>query len=153
MKMPTFSAAASLYGTSRRYRSRHTGGASNNVVPAFPWDPPEISVTWQQPPYPFGRGFAGTLTITGQNFTPDADIHGRIHGCGAFDYALSAHTSPSFDFCPHPWDCRHYFGGSFTTAVSCVCGGTASAPLSASVEASDPAGNTAVGAADIPCRG
>ena len=83
--------------------------------------------------------------MQGQNFTRDADVLLTISNCEVNPYQFTVHTTKPFSYCPHPWNCRHYFGGDFTTAVPCYCGGTAT------VEAEDPSGNTANGAANLPC--
>jgi hypothetical protein len=136
MTIPTFSAAASLYGTSEHYYFRQMHARSNSVIPVFPWDPPQITVTYHP----------SVLTITGQNFTPDANVLLRISGCDLNEFTVPAHTTPSSELCSDPLHCIYSFGGSFTSAVVCFCGNRAV------VSASDAAGTTAFGNIDALCR-
>jgi len=146
MNMPGFTAEVSFYRAGRRYRSRQATPAQDRVVPAFPWDPPQINVSYQAPQPPLGEGFPGTLVITGENFAPDAEVTVTADNCsGAFHDRTQVHTSPSFDYCPNPLFCRHYFGGEFSATIPCFCGGASS------VTANDTVGNFATGAADLPC--
>jgi len=147
MKVPGFTAEASLYSARRQYQVRQIAALSDRVVAAFPWDPPQLtSVSYQSPS---GPGFPGTLTVKGQNFTPDADILLTIYNCDAYPLRSSVHTTKSFDLCwppLHPRYCNRYFGGEFTTSVSCFCGGRAS------VESLDlQSGDTATGGTNLPC--
>jgi len=80
-------------------------GADGICAPA-----PQISVTYQPPPYPYGHGFAGTLTVTGQNFTPGVDVTLTIHNCDVTDYQFDVPTSAA---------------GNFNSSVPCLCPGTA----------------------------
>jgi hypothetical protein len=145
MNMPGFTAEASLNGVGRHYRSRGTPVSRDRIIPAFPWDPPQINLSYQPP---FISGFAGTLTITGQNFAPDVDLTLTITNCaeGGLPCKASAHTSKSFDYCPHPWSCRRYFGGEFHTTVPVLCGGDTT------VTAQYPFGPViATGTTGLPC--
>jgi hypothetical protein len=145
INMPGFAAAASLYGPSGYYCTGKTTTPFNGVVAAFPWDPPIINVTYQPPRPPFGRGFPGMLTVTGQNFNSDADVQLTINNCTVNPYRLFVHTSKTLESCRHPWDCTLYLGGSFSMTVPCYCGGAAG------VEAIDQSGNKANGTTGLPC--
>jgi hypothetical protein len=149
MIIPRFTAEASLDVSRGCYRSCALAAAASpdRVLPAFPWDPPQITVAYRPPSFPFGPGFPGTLIVTGDNFAPDVDVTIRASNCGegGVGVGADAHTTKSFDYCPHPWDCRRYFGGHFSASVSCFCGGISN------VEARDTAGNAATGVANLPC--
>jgi hypothetical protein len=103
-------------------------GADLTCVP-----PPQISVTYQPPQYPYGHGFPGTLTVTGQNFTRDVDVLLTIDNCDVNPYQFPVHTSAAL--------------GNFNKSVPCFCPGTAT------VKAVDTAtGDQANGAANlVPC--
>src|SRR5215813_14889604 len=97
MKVPGFTAEASLYSARRQYQVRQIAALSDRVVAAFPWDPPQLtSVSYQSPS---GPGFPGTLTVKGQNFTPDADILLTIYNCDAYPLRSSVHTTITVDLC------------------------------------------------------
>jgi hypothetical protein len=139
MTIPGFTAEASLFKASRQYHVTRLRVWSDRVAAAFPWDPPQLTVSYRP-------GFPGTLTVSGQNFTPDVDVLLTISNCEVNPYQFTVHTTKRFSYCPHPWNCRYYYGGDFTTAVGCYCGGTAT------VEAIDgQSGNTASAAAGLPC--
>jgi hypothetical protein len=147
MNMPRFTAEASLNSAGRRYRSLATRASRDGVVPAFPWDPPQIGVSYQPPRPPFGEGFPGTLKITGQNFAADAAVVVSAGNCseGGVAVMAEAHTSKSSSYCPNPLHCYYQFGGQFSVTVPCYCGGDSTAT------ARDAAGNVATGTVGLPC--
>jgi hypothetical protein len=147
MNLPGFTAETSLYRSGHHYRSRNSMVSQDLVVPAFPWDSPQINVRYQPPQPPFGRGFPGTLTITGTNFSPNEDLLLTITNCasGGIPCRTGAHTTKSFSYC-NRWDCRFYFGGEFHQTVPIFCGGDTT------VTVQDPAGNViATGTTSLPC--
>jgi len=130
------------------YRSRNTVTSDNQVVPAFLWDAPQIKVSYQPPKPPYGRGFPGTLTVTGQNFSPNTDLLLTITNCGGggLPCRTSVHTTQSYFYCPHYPQCRYYIGGEFYTTIPIYCGGDTT------VTAQDGTGNElAIGATSLPC--
>ena len=115
-----------------------------------PPQPPQINVTYQPPP----QGSAiGMLTIQGQGFAPDVDVFGRIDNCALNALPIRAHTSQDRFTCFRD-RCFRVPGGSFTTAVQCLCGGPGSLICPgavACVGVRDAAGSVAHGTAPIPC--
>jgi len=185
MSAPGFTAEASVYKVTGHYYAmsiRDRARSREGVVATFPmadtglgggvavgtrvtegplhsWtlNPiPQINVTYQRPQPPFGQGFPGTLTITGQNFARNVEVTLTIDNCESSRLRTTAYTSPDRFAClaVPPYTCFTIPGGSFTTTVACYCGGpgTALCPVAvACVEARDTSGNIANGTTAIPC--
>jgi len=147
MRLPQFRAEASLYERSGQYRTYPTASPSGHVVATALWDPPQISVTYIPPPYPYGHGFPGTLIVAGENFTPNSMVHLEIDNCHSGLDATDVPTTPSSSGpCRDPLHCYWYPGGQFGTSIPCFCGGTAT------VAAIDASGPRATGTVDlVPC--
>jgi hypothetical protein len=117
MNMPGFTADASLFQAVVCYRS---GGSSNQrtgVRPAWIFGDPAMQLSWRPNSI---QDFPGTLTITGDNFPPNVDLILTISNCseGGIPCRAEAHTSSGVTVG------RFFFpGGTFSTAVSVLCGG------------------------------
>jgi len=182
MTLPGFTAEAGLERSRMRYsaRWRRAGGTLlgpaaplftgiipiRNICEIAPWlcvPSPRISVSYRPPQPPYGSGFPGTLTVQGQNFASDVDVTLNICNCDLNPYQTIVHTSPDRYAClaVPPYTCYTIPGGSFTTAVSCYCGGGGTGlacggpPVISQalvmVTARDQDGNTAKGSAGNPC--
>jgi len=170
MSTPGFSAETSLYPSRGQYCSATVSGQDGVLQPAswisvidicarFPslcQPVPTIKVTYQPPQPPYGEGFPGTLTITGQNFAPDTDVTLTIDNCDFSALRTMVHTSSDRSAClaVPPYTCFTIPGGSFTTSVSCFCGGSGTVLCPgavACVEAQDLSGDTAEGSTPINC--
>jgi hypothetical protein len=171
MSTPGFTAETSLYTSSGQYYGARASGQDGvglqpaapitfgNLCQRFPWlcqIQPSLSVTYQPPQPPFGKGFPGTLIITGNNFASNSDVTLTIDNCSAFRERTMVHTSSDRSAClaVPPYTCFTIPGGSFTTSIQCYCGGTGT-PLCpgavACVEAQDASGDKATGTTAIPC--
>ena len=182
MTLPGFTAEAGLKRSHGRYGGKWHGGAGafaqpaapiftgiipiGNICERAPWlcaISPQLSATYQPPQPPYGPGFPGTLTVSGQNFASNVDVTLNICNCDLDPYQITAHTSPDRWAClaVPPYTCYMIPGGSFTTAVPCNCGpgGTGIAcggppvigTATVLVTAQDANGNTAGGSAGNPC--
>lgn len=181
MSAPGFTAEASIYKQAGHYCAKSPldwAKGKGGTVAALNFRPinwpiifpvqllPQISVTYQPPQPPFGKGFPGTLTIVGRYFAPDIDVAVTVCNCESDPFPIdpSPHTSPDRSAClaVPPYTCFTIPGGTFTATVSCSCGGGGlvaacdgpggiAGPV-AYVKAVDHFGNTADGNTAIPCQ-
>lgn len=178
MTMPGFTAEGSVYKATGRYCGMNIAGLASGregavaalwfrpitgpiILPLQP--PPQITVAYQPPPPPYGSGFPGTLTITGQYFASNVDVKLAVCNCDVDPVVIDAHTSSDRSAClaVPPYNCFTIAGGTFTATVSCYCGGGGTllacdgpggnAGPVAMVKAVDAVGNIAHGGTAIPC--
>ena len=149
MTRPGFTAEASVYLSRGSYLAHKTAAPSGEIISAGLFGPAQINVSYQPPPFPYGPGFPGTLTVSGQNFAASTEVTLTITNCDAFPYQVQVPTGAFDVFCYHTPEgfrfCEIDPGGNFSATYPCYCGGFAS------VTAQDPFNNTASGTANLPC--
>src|SRR6516225_5367031 len=112
MSMPGFTAEASVYKPQERYgaaamesQSRSWQGAVAALFPIVrirPWPipieiGPKLSVTYSPDPGCHGSNCAGTLTIEGQYFAPDSDVHVTVCNCELDPFPIDPPPRTSVD--------------------------------------------------------
>jgi hypothetical protein len=111
MTMPGFTASSTLYRSAGQYSGIGTRfHAVDALSPAFPFfGPPSVAASFQ--PY---AGFSnlGTLTVTGEGFSPNACVHVEAFD---FQFVHAVQTSPNISKCFGKPITRCYFfpGGRF----------------------------------------
>ncbi len=147
MKLPGFTGEASLYKSNHCYRSRSIVVSSGPIVPAFSLNQPQIKVSYQPPQPPYGRGFPGTLRITGQNFAPDVNLLLTITNCAEGDFPVGlVFTLQRAALLPESPELPLLLWGEFNKTIPIFCGGDTT------VKVQDQAGDVkATGTTSLPC--